>query len=62
MFSYGKQIYLDSKSDLKWLRDVHKVNTKGYVAAVITCNEDVPEKIELYKTRDYRETPVVINF
>ena len=39
--------YLDSPSDLQWLRDVHNVPVRTRVA-VLHGNEDAPKRIECY--------------
>lgn len=50
---------LDTREDLDWLTDVHGVETKDAVIAVLHGNEDCPEKVEVYAHDDYRTEPVV---
>lgn len=49
-------VLLNSKADLKWLRDVHlKESTTGklprYRSAILYGNEDCPEKIAIYANK-----------
>jgi len=53
------QTFLDTTEDLEWLRDVHGIDTKGIVCAILYGNEDSPEKIEAFAVNDYRAIPTV---
>lgn len=56
------QTFLETSEDMKWLSDVHVRAAKKYKFAVLTGNEDCPEKIELYVENDIRCTPTVYEY
>lgn len=43
-----KTIFLETKDDLNWLRDVHGVEISGCECAILYGNEDAPRKVETY--------------
>ena len=54
-----KTKFLSSTADLSWLKETHlKELSPIYKYALLFGNEDCPEKIEVYKTNDVKETPV----
>jgi hypothetical protein len=48
-----RKSFLNSADDMKWLRDVHLrgLNQK-FKSAVVTGNEDCPERVEVFERRD----------
>lgn len=44
----SKEIFLDSKEDLEWLRDVHGINIDKVACAILYGNEDSPFKVRTF--------------
>jgi len=49
----ARQILINTRDDMSWLRDVHlpRLSTK-YKSAIIHGNEDYPNQIDVYERRD----------
>ena len=57
-----RQIILQHKMDLHWLREVHLKDCEPlpfFVLAVLHGSEDCPQQIDLYATNDIRTKPTV---
>ncbi len=54
----GRETFLSTRDDMKWLKDVHKIKAKS---AVLYGNEDAPTKVEAYSMRSptVSDIPVV---
>ncbi len=49
--------FINSEADMKWLREVHKVDLYcTAAAAAIHGNEDSPDRIDLYENQDPKFT------
>ena len=48
------QTHIESREDLQWLAEVHKVPTDLFAVAILYGNEDCPNKVELY-ARDHTQ-------
>lgn len=55
----ARQTAINTADDMRWLREVHLPRLPSkYKSAVITGNEDYPDRIEVYERRDPRVTDV----
>lgn len=52
---------LETTECLQWLQDVHKIPALEYSCAIITGNEDAPDKVELYARNHMNCKPAVYN-
>lgn len=54
--AHGRQTFLNSAADMKWLREVHlpQVGAGTYKSAILYGNEDWPSRIELFKAKSPR--------
>lgn len=55
-------VFLETREDLEWLRDVHcpDLDLDRAVCAILTGNEDSPISIEVFSSNDYRAAPFYI--
>lgn len=49
---------INTPEDLQWLADVHGVDVSDVVVAIISGNEDDPDKVETYTQDDVRQRPI----
>jgi hypothetical protein len=52
--------FIDSADDMKWLAEVHTPLAAAHVCAIIQGNEDMPDKIMLYKRNHVDCKPTVL--
>lgn len=46
-------VFLKTAADMKWLRDVHlRLLPKEFKSALVKGNEDYPDRIEVYRSKD----------
>lgn len=57
----ARQTPINTADDMRWLRDVHLPRLPAkYKSAIIVGNEDYPDRIEVYESRDPRVTDVPV--
>ena len=60
--AHGRQTFLNSATDMKWLREVHlpRVAAGTYKSAILYGSEGFPSRIELFKTKNPKVTDTCV--
>jgi hypothetical protein len=55
-----RESFLESEDDFQWLQDVYGISRDNAVCAILTGNEDAPERIELFRRNHWQEPPFYV--
>ena len=61
--AHGRQIFLDSAADMRWLVEVHlpaTVKVGTFKSAILYGNEDSPSRVELFKAKSPKVTDTCV--